>query len=103
MRKLIDGWLTYAAKNKIQANNKKGRPPEDTDLADYLTQQGFEASQFQPLINKLPTAGNDSEEETSDEPELDKTQVIYLNKIKQLLKTLPKEQLVQIRRELKGE
>ena len=56
---LTKEWLAYAKEKGIQASGKdknlvSGRPPEDTDLVDFLTSKGFSPEMFMPMIDELP-------------------------------------------------
>lgn len=68
VRDMIEQWLIYAKKNNIKTDTTEGRQPEDTDLASFLTKQGWDSEVFQPLIDKIPDAEDAPEDEV--EPEV---------------------------------
>ena len=95
---LVDKWISYAKSNGIKTGSTDGRPPEDTDLAAFLEQQGFKSEQYSPLLAKIPGIPSVSPE--PEETELDDVQVEYLNKIKQLIKNMSDADRIQLKKEL---
>lgn len=70
-RELVDKWLSYARTNGISIRGGSGRPPEDTDVINFLTSQGFDGRKVQQLIKTLPDATSSSSANNPAEPNMD--------------------------------
>jgi hypothetical protein len=99
VKKMIDGWLTFAKKNGIATPSTPGRNAEDKDVLEFIhlyistdtgvTLQPEELASIEAIINKVP-GGVEAPINTS-----------ALNRIKALIKNkLSDSQKRQLRREL---
>jgi len=97
---LIKGWLQYAKSNGIAAGKFEGRPPEDSDLKDFLVSAGIDDTVVDNVIGDL---GLPEPEAPPAERKLSDEEVRYLNKTKQIVKQLSPVQRKQLYRELKSD
>lgn len=99
-KELIKNWLQYAKQNGIKAGRFDGRPPEDTDLKDFLVSSGIDETVVNNVIGDLDL------EEPEPEPEerkLSDQEIKYLNQAKKTIKSLSPKQRKQLYRELKSD
>jgi len=118
VQELIKAWGEFARLNKIKfkpiapppdaepwqissyklklSQYEKSRDPEDTDLINFLEQQGFDKNMVTRLVNKMPEKIEEplkkdepekiEEPLKKDEPEKTEEEIRNLNKIKRLIR-----------------
>lgn len=99
-QELIKGWLQYAKANGIAAGKFEGRPPEDTDLKDFLVSAGIDETVVDNIVSELEVEEPEAEPK---ERKLSDDEVKYLNRTKRIIKKLSPRQKTQLYRELKSD